>query len=59
MEQALIEVQEEEELANLREQQRIFQELRNAELVEQQRLEEEDRRRRLEKVKLYFALTVI
>jgi hypothetical protein len=59
VEQALIEVQEEEELANLREQQRIFQELRNAELVEQQRLEEEDRRRRLEKVKLYFALTVI
>jgi hypothetical protein len=50
LEQALIEVQEEEELANLREQQRIFQELRNAELVEQQRLEEEDRRRRLEKV---------
>jgi len=49
LEQALVEVMEEEELANLREQQRIFQELRNAELVEQQRLEEEDRRRRLEK----------
>ena len=50
MEQALIEVMEEEELSNLREQQRKFQELRNAELVEQQRLEEEDRRRRVEKV---------
>jgi hypothetical protein len=49
LEQALIEVMEEEELSNLREQQRQFQELRNAELVEQQRLEEEDRRRRLEK----------
>jgi len=50
IEQALIEVMEEEELNNLREQQRQFQELRNAELVEQQRLEEEDRRRRIEKV---------
>jgi len=49
LEQALIEVMEEEELSNLRQQQRQFQELRNAELVEQQRLEEEDRRRRLEK----------
>lgn len=52
MEQALIEVMEEEELSNLREQQRQFQELRNAELVEQQRLEEEDRRRRVEKVRM-------
>jgi len=50
MEQALIEVMEEEELSNLREQQRQFQELRNAELAEQQRLEEQDRRRRVEKV---------
>jgi hypothetical protein len=50
LEQALVEVMEEEELSNLREQQRLFTELRNAELVEQQRLEEEDRRRRLEKV---------
>jgi len=50
VEQALTEVMEEEELSNLREQQRQFQELRNAELVEQQRLEEEDRRRRVEKV---------
>jgi len=51
IEQALIEVMEEEELNNLREQQRQFQELRNTELVEQQRLEEEDRRRRIEKVR--------
>ena len=51
IEQALIEVMEEEELNNLREQQRQFQELRNAELVEQQRLEEEGRRRRIEKVR--------
>jgi len=50
IEQALMEVMEEEELFNLREQQRQFQELRNAELVEQQRLEEQDRRRRVEKV---------
>jgi len=51
VEQSLIEVMEEEELSNLREQQRQFQELRNAELVEQQRLEEEHRRRRTEKVR--------
>jgi len=44
VEQALIEVMEEEELANLRQQQRQFQELRNAELVEAQRLREKDRR---------------
>jgi len=54
IEQALIEVMEEEELNNLREQQRQFQELRNAELVEQQRLEEEDRRRRIEKVGMWI-----
>ena len=52
VEQALVEVMEEEELSNLREQQRQFEELRNAELGEQQRLEEEHRRRRTEKVKL-------
>ena len=50
IEQSLMEVMEEEELSNLREQQRQFQQLRNAELVEQQRLEEQDRRRRAEKV---------
>lgn len=50
VEQALLEVMEEEELANLRMQQRAFEELRNAELVEQQRLEEQERRHREEKV---------
>ena len=50
IEQSLLEVMEEEELANLRSQQRAFEELRNAELVEQQRLEEQERRHREEKV---------
>lgn len=50
MEQSLCEVMEEEELANLKAQQRAFQELRNCELAEVQRLEEQDRRRREEKV---------
>jgi len=49
VEQSLLEVMEEEELANLRSQQRAFEELRNAELVEQQRLEEQERRHREEK----------
>ncbi|XP_053565094.1 radial spoke head protein 3 homolog [Bombina bombina] len=49
IEQALLEVMEEEELANLREQQEAFEELRNAELAEAQRLEEQERRRREEK----------
>lgn len=56
IEQSLMEVMEEEELSNLREQQRQFQQLRNAELVEQQRLEEQDRRRRAEKVPLMSRL---
>lgn len=51
VEQSLLEVMEEEELANLRSQQRAFEELRNAEFVEQQRLEEQERRHREEKVK--------
>jgi len=50
VEQALLEVMEEEELANLRAQQRQFEENRNAEMVETQRLEEQERRRREEKV---------
>lgn len=50
MEQALLEVLEEEELARLRAQQRAFQELRNAELVEVQRLEEQEKRHTEEKV---------
>merc|ERR1711976_137033 len=49
VEQSLLEVMEEEELANLRAQQRAFEEMRNAELVEQQRLEEQERRHREEK----------
>ena len=51
VEQALLEVMEEEELANLRAQQRAFEELQNAEHVEQQRLEEQERRHREEKVR--------
>lgn len=49
IEQSLIEVMEEEELAELRKQQREFEELRNAEKVEQQRLEEQEKRLREEK----------
>lgn len=49
IEQSLIEVMEEEELAELRKQQSEFEELRNAEKVEQQRLEEQERRLREEK----------
>jgi hypothetical protein len=53
IEQSLIEVMEEEELANLRRQQREYEELRNAEKVEQQRLEEQERRLREEKVNIF------
>ena len=49
LEQSLLEVMEEEELSDLRAQQRRFEELRNAELVETQRLEEQARRHREEK----------
>uniref|UniRef100_A0A8C3CGB5 Radial spoke head 3 n=1 Tax=Cairina moschata TaxID=8855 RepID=A0A8C3CGB5_CAIMO len=49
MEQALLEVMEEEELAQLWAHQRAYAELRNAELAEVQRLEEQDRRYREEK----------
>ncbi|NXC24072.1 RSPH3 protein, partial [Campylorhamphus procurvoides] len=49
VEQALLEVMEEEELAHLRAHQRAFIELRNAEFAELQRLEEQDRRIREEK----------
>ncbi|NXA38704.1 RSPH3 protein, partial [Eudromia elegans] len=44
IEQSLLEVMEEEELANLRAHQRAYGELRNAELAEVQRLEEQERR---------------
>lgn len=50
IEQSLLEVMEEEELACLRAQQRAFQELRNIELAEVQRLEEQERRHSEEKV---------
>ena len=58
IEQSLIEVMEEEELANLRRQQREYEELRNAEKVEQQRLEEQERRLREEKVGNYLFFKV-
>jgi len=48
-EQALLEVMEEDELAQYRSRQRAFLELRNAEYVEQQRLEEQERRHKEEK----------
>ncbi|XP_069576348.1 radial spoke head protein 3 homolog [Brachyistius frenatus] len=51
VEQSLLEVMEEEELACLRAQQRALQELRNNELAEVQRLQEQERRRREEKVR--------
>jgi len=44
MEQALLEVMEEEELEALRYQQRRYEERRRAELLEQQRLEEQEKR---------------
>ncbi|XP_009880650.1 PREDICTED: uncharacterized protein LOC104284066 [Charadrius vociferus] len=50
IEQALLEVMEEEELAQLWAHQHAYAELRNAELAEVQRLEEQDRRYREEKV---------
>ncbi|XP_028350535.2 LOW QUALITY PROTEIN: radial spoke head protein 3 homolog [Physeter macrocephalus] len=49
IEQSLLEVMEEEELANLRARQRAHEELRNVELAEVQRLEERERRHREEK----------
>lgn len=50
IEQSLIEVLEEEEIAALKEQQRRFLELRAAEKAEEQRLAEQERRLREEKV---------
>lgn len=50
IEQSLLEVMEEEELACLRAQQRAFEELRNTELAEVQRLQEKERRHNEEKV---------
>lgn len=56
MEQSLAEVMEEEELATLKAQQRAFEELRNYELAEVQRLQEQERRRKEEKVGTLFKL---
>jgi len=50
-EQAVLEVCEEEELANLRSHQRRFQQRRAAELAETQRLAEQDRRKEEEKLR--------
>ncbi|KAL2792865.1 radial spoke head protein 3-like protein isoform 1 [Daubentonia madagascariensis] len=49
IEQSLLEVMEEEELANLRSNQYAYEEIRNVELAEVQRLEEQERRHREEK----------
>ncbi|XP_055982288.1 radial spoke head protein 3 homolog [Sorex fumeus] len=49
IEQALLEVMEEEELAALQASQSAFREMRNVELAEVQRLEEQERRHREEK----------
>ncbi|KAG8522396.1 Radial spoke head protein 3 [Galemys pyrenaicus] len=49
IEQALLEVMEEEELANLQARQHAYEELRSVELAEVQRLEEQERRHREEK----------
>ncbi|XP_062981504.1 radial spoke head protein 3 homolog [Elgaria multicarinata webbii] len=49
LEQALLEVSEEEELANLQAHQYAYQELHNAEIAEVHRLEERQRRRKEEK----------
>ncbi|XP_046685290.1 LOW QUALITY PROTEIN: radial spoke head protein 3 homolog B-like [Homalodisca vitripennis] len=51
VEQALVEVMEEDELAAIREQQRRYKEIRAAEKAEEQRLEEQERRRREEAAK--------
>ena len=49
LEQSLMEVMEEEELDALRDHQREYEELRTAELIETQRMEEQARRRHDEK----------
>lgn len=59
IELSLLEVMEEEELASIKAQQRAFQELRNNELAEVQRLQEQERRRTEEKVcKFYEDMSV-
>lgn len=51
VEQSLIEVMQEEELASLKERQKMFEEARAAEVQEEERLEEEERRRKEEKLR--------
>lgn len=53
IEQAVFEVLEEDELAAIRARQRALDELKMAEIVEQQRLEEQERRHQQEKVRLH------
>lgn len=56
IEQSLKEVLEEEELASLKAQQQAFEELRNYQLAEVQRLQEHERRRREEKVGPFYKI---
>lgn len=51
LEQSMMEVMEEEELANMRAHQEHFEQIRNAELAETQRLEEGEKRRAEEKAR--------
>merc|ERR1719502_342197 len=51
LEQSMMEVMEEEELANMRQHQEHFEQIRNAELAETQRLEEGEKRRSEEKAR--------
>jgi len=51
LEQSMMEVMEEEELANMRAHQEHFEQIRNAELAETQRLEEGEKRRSEEKAR--------
>lgn len=58
LEQGLMEVLEEEELENIRKHQEEFEQVRNAELAEVQRLEEEVKRKDGEKVRIASAAPV-
>lgn len=51
LEQSLVEVMEEEELEAIKTQQRQFKEARDAEIAEEQRLQEQDVRRKREMVR--------
>lgn len=58
IEQSLLEVMEEEELAHIKAQQRAFLERRNNELAEVQRLQEQERRLSKEKVSKYKIISM-